>query len=118
MIASKLALPTPPSSPKKSKGNDVNIETHVSFLQAAAVEVEALAEPTPKKLKNKEAVAEQRSWTIADWLRNRPVYVNLDAILADIGYTEARSSPYKNWCMLFSYLLCTGEIAAHEQEKR
>lgn len=108
MIVTMDALPTPPASPKESENDEVKHGGSGQEPAVALTEVEVLKEKKPEK----------RQMRLSDWRRACPCYPNLAEALEDLGLVELSSSPHKNSCLLFSYLLSTKQMTVKDQESK
>lgn len=118
MISSRLALPTPPSSPENSERDDVdNSEPQIAPSSACSAEEPGGEDQPAATMVKKEAEKVVQS-SIAQWLKSRPVYVNLKNALEDLKYKQMKTSPEKNTCMIYSFLLCTNQMEQADQWKR
>lgn len=108
MIVTMDALPTPPSSTSESEDDEVKHRQSDPKPAVALTEVEIQTEKKPEK----------RQMSLSDWRRASPCYPNLAAALEDLGFVELSSSPHKNNCLLFSYLLCTEQMTVKDQESK
>lgn len=114
-----LALPTPPSSPEKSKDDEDDKSEH-KVAQCAAGSGQHNSEEISQTATtfNKMKECDRVQISIASWLRQRPVYLTLKTALKDTKLKRIETSPEKNSCMVFSFLLCTGQIKEADQSKR
>lgn len=104
ILSMEAVLPTPPSSSCDDDDEDVRARDETSAQEHTGPQASiALAHSNFKEM------------GIQEWYRHSPIYPTLQAALNDIGYVEHRTSPHKNCCLLFAYMVCTHELTPEQQ---
>lgn len=115
VILTQEALPTPPDSPAVGEVADMlKAKPPPPALALAA----GLASTDGEHQEKKQKEQDNGNATLTAWRRITPVFLSVQDAMQDLGYHMLYTNGHNNSCMLFAYLLCTGELSESDQGTR